>query len=273
MSILSELPLCFNFQIINLFLSLRPNNKVFANLIINLPSRYTGGQDKITFRQEKRHLQSTSEDSMTATAWYSDAEYDIGPITSGYRLFLLNRITHMPPTPVPSLPMMIDNLEKVRKLLGIWAESPSKPRMLVFPIKPSTKYGEEVSTVAQECSLTRADGFKLQEVSSPLGFKTFFAVLHCHMEGTPDNEHKDVQLHSGPGRWSKPYYDDHSPPAMIQSTCKSLILKDVADLDGDPYIHMDGWQLEVSDLVLQIPLERSLPDTIEYEGSANNVSP
>jgi hypothetical protein len=215
-------------------------------------------------------VDKTSGTTVSAIAWYSDAVYKAEPIVSGYRLVLSYEIIHVLPTPIPTLPSMLDNLTKLRHLLRHWASEDSShqmPRMLTFILK--SIYREDESGVG---ILTRNDGRKLHPITDLLGFKLFFAVLDCHLVG--DADERDDHLHglSGPTRWSRPYLGSHKLPTMTVLRSKSLKAKDFVDLDGDSYADMTGWPLNVSDLVLQAPLQEYVPDVVEYGGLIYDVS-
>ena len=140
------------------------------------------------------------------------------------------------------------------------------PRMLAFILKGVYRENELAGI------LTRNDGRKLQPVADLLGFKLFFAVLSCCLSGDADDRDEHVFPKSGPMRWSKPFLDDHEPPTMAVLRSKKLLAKEFVDLDGDYYADMARWSLEESDILLHEPLEKYVPDAIEYGGFTQDVS-
>ena len=68
------------------------DEKIFAKLLIQLPCDYKGGQ-LIVFNAETKNRFNYSEAKQTKssiyyTAFYSDLDYHILPVTSGYRFIL-----------------------------------------------------------------------------------------------------------------------------------------------------------------------------------------
>lgn len=251
---------------------LQSNDHTFATLQIMLPSRYIGGQVEIAYgpATTEYDIDRASENTVSAIAWYADAVYKAQPIVSGYRLALSYEITHVLPSPVPSLPSMLDNLTNLRHLLRRWAPEDSShpmPHMLTFILK--SIYREDESGVG---ILTRNDGHKLKPVAESLGFKLFFAVLDCHLSGDVDDRDDHLETISGPIRWSGPSLGSQKLPTMKAVRTKSLKAKDFVDMDGDPYAGMTGWSLNESDVVLRTPLQEYVPDIVEYGGVMHNVS-
>jgi len=247
------------------------NGRTFATLQILLPARITGGRVEITYGTATSHYDiHQNSETVTAIAWYLDAECKAEPIISGYQLALSYEIIHALPTPVPHLSFMLDNLANLRRLLGYWAledTSHSIPRMLAFVLK--SNYREDESWFA---TLTRSDMHKLEPVAGLLGFKLFTAVLDCHLSGDADDQNDSFLEKSGRTRWSRPYPSTPKLPTMGTLRSKKFEAKEFADSDGDFYAHMAGWLLNESDITLQTPLQVCVPDAIEYEGFIHNVS-
>lgn len=68
----------------------------FATLVIVLPSEHEGGEAVVRLGNQKRTLSITEprEFNYSYMTWYSDAEYSVEPVSSGYRLVLMYNLIH-----------------------------------------------------------------------------------------------------------------------------------------------------------------------------------
>lgn len=241
-----------------MFFSPLPKDRAFAILEIGLPSHYTGGQIEITFRDQKSHFdeQQSPEGKISALAWYIEAKFQQNTITSGYRLTQVYRVKpHSGATPIPSLNLMVDNWTKLQHSLTRWTSGSAMqmPRLLVFPLRPTTYYPEKLNSASGEGLLTRHDEHRLKTVSSSFDIKVFSAVLSCCLEGDVTDP------------------DGQTPLAMTSLLNRGLKISKLVDLEGHSYVHGASWDVDESELVLHAPLENFLPDSVEYSGFVRGV--
>ncbi|KAH6918539.1 hypothetical protein BKA70DRAFT_1247469, partial [Coprinopsis sp. MPI-PUGE-AT-0042] len=115
------------------------SERMFATLVIVLPSEYSGGQVHLSHAGMSKTLDYSESSSTTtaALAWYTDVMHSVKPVTSGYRLALSYNLIHAAPpaltespttplpTPVSLLPRpQIDKgaTELLHKTLSKWAK-------------------------------------------------------------------------------------------------------------------------------------------------------
>eukprot|EP00730_Choanoeca_flexa_P004082 TRINITY_DN11589_c0_g2_i2.p1 TRINITY_DN11589_c0_g2~~TRINITY_DN11589_c0_g2_i2.p1 ORF type:complete len:1018 (+),score=179.28 TRINITY_DN11589_c0_g2_i2:54-3107(+) len=99
-------------------------DRMFGTLVLQLPSRYEGGQLIIRHHGKETLLDSSSSSSPNAaflshwTAFYADVEHEVLPINSGYRLALVYNLTYVGHT-MPTC--QFDNLEELNRAIDKWS--------------------------------------------------------------------------------------------------------------------------------------------------------
>lgn len=126
------------------FLDHRDTEKVpgmFATLVIDLPSPYTGGNLVVRHKGKEARidLHTTDPADVSFVAFYADCVHEVEPVTSGYRLTLVYNLrrpgTGNPPTP----PDYSSETDAAEQLLKDWVrdkESPdcATPDKIIYPL-------------------------------------------------------------------------------------------------------------------------------------------
>ena len=103
-------------------------NERFARLYIQLPSIFSGGEDTITYGSIHRSFQPSlsSKNTVYATAMYSECNYTMQPITSGWRLLMsYSLVCHG--KSLPSIEVLKVRDEHVHELIRDWKGIFSEP--------------------------------------------------------------------------------------------------------------------------------------------------
>lgn len=145
---------------------------VFGTLTIALPSSHEGGDAVVRYLDREKVL-STSKCAMTSAFWYSDAKYEILPITSGYRWVLIYDLA----TPFsPEKPL--GNIF-LREVMKSWAR-PKKPgdtRPVYYAL--SDEYSQAILSLVIMKSRDRLCVEESMSAGQDLGFHIFLATLQC----------------------------------------------------------------------------------------------
>ncbi|KAF7294581.1 WW domain-containing protein [Mycena indigotica] len=230
----------------------------FASVHVILPSTYTGGHVQLSFASSSEHydLSPTSSFSTSFVAWYHGVECQIKPIESGRRLALSYRLV-VSEGPRPTLPVMTDKLQDLRRFLRKWSnfqeyEPDSVPTIIAYTL--AYEYHDDD---------LRGDTLKLEDrhkiihlksLCDELGFQLGLATLDDHLIGTADESaSRDAQ-----GR----------PKRMLRVNNRRLNIKEVYDFDGLPIQGMAKLELEEGDLV---PPPESAPDLVVYDAKNPHV--
>lgn len=103
-------------------------NGRFASLYIQLPSIFSGGEDAITYGSIYRSFQPSlsSKNTIYATAMYSECNYTVQPITSGWRLLMSYSLVCHGKSP-PSIEVLKVRDGHVHELIRDWKGIFSQP--------------------------------------------------------------------------------------------------------------------------------------------------
>ncbi|KAG8980954.1 hypothetical protein FRB90_007373, partial [Tulasnella sp. 427] len=112
------------------------NTAAFANLLISLPCKFTGGETELTYAGVSKIVDHSSESLLNtcAMAWYNGLTPQFKPITTGHRLVLLYDLVHTAKTPCPCLPSPAKAIDRVGKVLASWKKTSSNsdaPRKII----------------------------------------------------------------------------------------------------------------------------------------------
>jgi hypothetical protein len=107
---------------------------MFGTLVIQLPSKFSGGSLVVQHGSEARTLDfsSESEDAFFATAFYADCEHELEPVTDGWRLCLVYNLVIPPQSSLSSfsLPCAGDltfHSRQLRRLVSQWENACPEP--------------------------------------------------------------------------------------------------------------------------------------------------
>ncbi|CAM9837120.1 unnamed protein product, partial [Heterosigma akashiwo] len=99
---------------------------MFGTLIIQLPSKFTGGALVIEHAGETRTLDfsTNSSEAFHATAFYADCEHELLPVQSGWRLCLAYNLVMNPSSmqQLPSACAITAQTQRLRKLANQWGD-------------------------------------------------------------------------------------------------------------------------------------------------------
>ncbi|KAL9657156.1 hypothetical protein ABK040_015862 [Willaertia magna] len=117
---------------------------MFGTLVIQLPSKYEGG-DVIVQHQQKEHKFSFASEAQFKPAFfsfYADCRHQVCPITKGYRICLIYNLIYL--GRVDSIPKVINQetiIDNLLKLFRNWNET-SHPSKVVYLLKHKySKFG------------------------------------------------------------------------------------------------------------------------------------
>ncbi|KAJ7063654.1 hypothetical protein C8F01DRAFT_1133826 [Mycena amicta] len=239
----------------------QPDADDFASIHVILPSSYTGGHVQLSFASSSEHydLSPTSSFSTSFVAWYHGVDCHIKPIDSGRRLALSYRLI-VAEGPRPTLPIMSEKLQDLRRFLRKWSklqeyDPDNIPNLIAYPL--THEYHDDD---------LRADTLKLEDrhkvihlkvLCDELGFQLGLATLDDHLIGTADESaSRDAQ-----GR----------PKRMLRVNNHRLNIKEVYDFDGVPIPGMTKLELEEDDLAKTVPPPESAPDLVVYDAKNPHV--
>lgn len=167
---------------------------MFGNLIIALPTSFTGGTVSASHgsREIVFDTSSCSKYDTYYTCMYSDVFHKVHPITSGFRLVLsYNLIFNIQSEPRPKVPLVNPSTEELRSLLKDWSTQldagKDLPRFIMHIL--DHKYSRVGLDFANIKGKDRAKVDFLKNIADELGLEIYLAQIDITVEG----HHKDVE--------------------------------------------------------------------------------
>ena len=111
--------------------------RMFATLIVGLPSRYAGGE--LVIRHQEREVEldlaSSALDALQWCAFYTDCVHELRPITQGWRAVLVYNLVRVGDADLPVAPNMARPLVELVDLFDAWRGDPEQwPHKLIVPL-------------------------------------------------------------------------------------------------------------------------------------------
>jgi 2OG-Fe(II) oxygenase superfamily len=220
---------------------------MFGTLMICLPSKHTGGD--LHLSHEGRHqvfgTAPSSEFGYSSSAWYSDVNHEVKPVTSGYRLVLIYNLIQRCPGPKTMASASTDTKRNLEKVLAEWdslcsRENPDIPRMLAY--KLSYKYFQANLSFD---SLKGSDHAKFQRFREACGDQSFDLYL-AHIE-------KEVSGGCDEDNWGRSYNDQYETSDEEEGDENLQYLSQNSD---DHEVHLGGYHKIVDFVDSSIKLTR-----------------
>ncbi|TFY70329.1 hypothetical protein EVG20_g2676 [Dentipellis fragilis] len=212
-------------------------NGMFASIVVILPSVFTGGVTHLTHGglSAIHDIAPTSLLNTTVIAWYTNVQYEIKPITSGYHLALSYNLMHTTTSLRPALSINHEVVKKFAAVLQAWAhdDSDRSPEKIIFLL--NYQYSD---TPLKGSALEGADAHKLALLSGLAqkhGFSLGLATARCRLIGSADESDRDDdewgRRHGSCGT-SDDTEDKVVDFAMIDD--RELTIEHFVDVEGKP---------------------------------------
>lgn len=121
--------------------------RMFATLVVQLPSRFNGGQLVIEHEKKIKTIDFSSsvecgnEFATFFSAFYCDCKHEILPVTDGIRVCLVyNLVMDTVDGASPAAPMLCDTVDQLASICEDWRNNPNNPTKVVYGL--SHKYTE-----------------------------------------------------------------------------------------------------------------------------------
>ncbi|TCD65291.1 hypothetical protein EIP91_002853 [Steccherinum ochraceum] len=218
--------------------TLEKHENVFANILIFLPSKFTGGDIHLS-HSELTAVRNFSEDSLfqtTVISWFSDVIQEVKPVASGYRLALAYSVIHTSTSrPRPVFSIDPEDIRQLREAMTSWKraveskdDSFTTPEKLVILL--AAKYPKyQAPEDLDEDDANRVSTLAL--LANHLGFSAAFANLEWSIHGVGEIVQEPAICR---GRW--PYGYDRRKKAYrlefkkVKSTKVDIL--ELVDLEG-----------------------------------------
>ncbi|KDQ15311.1 hypothetical protein BOTBODRAFT_297996 [Botryobasidium botryosum FD-172 SS1] len=198
---------------------------MFATMIVNLPSAFTGGAVHISHAGLPAVIDSSMNSLITTSvvAWYTGVTHEMKPITSGYRLALSYNLIHTMKVPRPSLPAIHGLLAQLRHILLSWKQSGySGPRKIVYLFQNTHRSAAALRD--SQGPDARLVSF-LEAVAKELGFELGMATCQLTLSG-------EAYDSRGSRRCAYDEYDEDDDVEFAEDPERDMTITDLIDLKG-----------------------------------------
>ena len=235
---------------------------MFASLIIVLPSKFQGGEVRVSHGDNKDvfDISPSSEFSISALAWYTDVIHEVKPVTSGYRLAIsYNLVNASRGLPAPHLPDMHSAVSGVQRIFNMWANGKydrkhsSGTIAYLLDHQYSDASLEFIALKGKDAALIS----NIQRIAEKEGVSLRLGNLVYEVSG-------DAGSDNGYGRRT---------PRMEMVDDTEYRIEGLYDLEGDlAKLKRPIRLMEDLDLIPKDPFEGEDPDDEDFEGYTGNVS-
>lgn len=229
---------------------------MFGTLIIGLPAKHTGGELFVRF-DGKEEIVDFAEDSgnfkMPYVAFYADCEYEIKPLTSGYRICLIyNLVQHKAAEKIKLQPLE----EYVKKISGILTKYSNEEANFMRIILLGHQYTPENFSMEALKLNDRSKAEALVRAADQAGYYAKMCLVTSYKAG----------MLEGGG-----YYDDDIDldAEMEEVYDESLSIEYWMD-DGIPPLEI---KFDEDDLIASFQIDEDEPIVKESEGYMGNYGP
>jgi hypothetical protein len=183
---------------------------MIGTLVVNLPSKFTGGAMSITHHENKKLIGGSGR-SLTFIAFYADCHHEVRPIKQGYRVALTYNLIAEGKGTAAGAPMA--RMEALTQRIRDFFDTPHPPRRysdrtpgppdrLVYLLDHQyTQHGLAWSRLKNSDAARAA---ALRDVAAHLDCEIFLALADVHE--TWSCEEEDYDRHGY--RWDRDYHDD-----------------------------------------------------------------
>jgi hypothetical protein len=113
------------------------SHRMFATLVICLPSKHEGGQLIVTHAGQSQEVDfsgNASNYELQYAAFYADCKHEIRPVTSGYRVCLVYNLATGGGKKQPAAPEFSDSIESAVKAVEAIFEEDAERDMIIVPL-------------------------------------------------------------------------------------------------------------------------------------------
>mmetsp|Transcript_22770 Transcript_22770/g.31712 ORF Transcript_22770/g.31712 Transcript_22770/m.31712 type:complete len:482 (+) Transcript_22770:74-1519(+) len=163
-------------------------DKMFGTLVIQLPSKYEGGQLVVQHKLEAKLFDfSHNPFDMVFTAFYCDCQHEVKPVTSGYRLCLVYNLVYEGEGPLPVATDLEAQRTMMMEILRRWRINRMKePLKAVFLL--DHQYTENSLRFAKLKNTDHLKANLIREACMAVGFRVFLAKLTLKQTGFAEDE-------------------------------------------------------------------------------------
>lgn len=179
---------------------------MFATLVVNLPSVFTGGELIVRHKGKEvfLNLNSAEADDLSFAAFYADCVHEVRPVTAGYRLTLIYNLLRQGGGPAPMPPAYDEQTNAIAALLAQWAAKLDQAgddttQKLIYPL-------EHAYTSAE----LGFDALKNADAAAARVLVPAAAAAACelHLALMSIEESGSAHQHHAPRRRGRAYYRD-----------------------------------------------------------------
>ncbi|TVY44089.1 hypothetical protein LOCC1_G004493, partial [Lachnellula occidentalis] len=240
--------------------------RMFATLVIALPSKHEGGEVRVTHAGKTRVFETAkfSDFGSSFLAWFSDVTHEVKPVLSGRRLVLTYNLVHQTLGPKELGANPNAAMSKLKLLLPAWIkgleEDDTFPTTLAFLF-------EHQYTDASLCynglkGHDRQVASHLREACNEFGFCIYLANLeHTVTGGCDGDDYDDDWGYDGGG-------GDGEIHAITDEIERDTSLKRVVELDGTEVAK--DLTFDEGTLIQADALADADPDDEDYSGFTGN---
>jgi 2OG-Fe(II) oxygenase superfamily len=170
---------------------------MFGTMVINLPSKYVGGDLVVNFEEESAVISfENTEKKINVAAFYADCEHELKPITAGYRVSLVYNLVFENATENVSLESFADFKNEIKACLKkLDVANLDNPTIITL----DHQYTPENFALAH---LKLNDKYKvkiLQEAAKEMGFYAKLCLVTAEIMGAPtydgyDDDDEDAEM-------------------------------------------------------------------------------
>ena len=213
--------------------------RMFATLIIVLPSLYTGGELLVRHRDQEARLDLCCSDlaEVSFAAFYADCVHEILPITSGCRLTLVFNLLRSAKGKLPKPPCYQKEEEIVVQMLQQWAsakELPNddSPEKLIYPLEhaytPAELSFDALKGADDAVATVLVSAAQQSECDLHL------ALVSINESGSAENDGYYGSRRSRWNRWHDDDEDDDGDFEIVEVYDRSKTLTEWRRPDGNP---------------------------------------
>lgn len=227
---------------------------MFGTLVIELPSKYTGGELVVTFegvQEVVSFANDTSNYQINYVAFYADCEHQVKPVTSGYRISLVYNLVQQKSgkTIAPSsIENHADALAKI--LIEHQAGDGAKPAIILLGHQYTP---ENFSADALKLN-DRPKAAALIKAAQKAGYYSKLCLVTSYLSGAPDYD-----------------YDEDDENATMSEVYEEELSIEHWDKSDIPFL--SNITFEADDLITSFPLNEGEPVMKENTGYMGNYGP
>lgn len=200
-------------------------DRVFATLVVLLPSEFTGGDLHLSHKEIDLVYDnaSTSRNATNVMAWFNTITPEAKPITGGYRLALSYNLIHATESVCPTIPTNLKFLKTAILSFRLWTYLPA-PKSREKLVCLLEHYHAPLAASLRDGTCKGLDDIKvalLAQAADQVGFSVGLATAVYHLTGSANDSFDDR-------------YDENADAIDFEEIeSRELTFEDFIDLDGN----------------------------------------